>query len=797
VSIRQLDAEHCVRQSLEHLTLELQSLAGAPVGFGKARETSHPGIYKVAVRYREEHLAKACMQSAFEMLMAAVHDKPFDIEGTLTRLRDLADDVCYGPSTGSIVNAAEARDIPVRRMGTASLAVLGQGARQHRIWTAETDRTTALGESVSCDKDLTRQFLRAAGVPVPEGRTVTNVVDAWEAAQQIGLPVAVKPLDGNHGRGVCLDLKSKAEVEEAFKIAAAQGTAVIVERFAPGNEHRLLVVGDRVVAAARGETAYVTGDGKSNIRELIALQLNSDRRRGVGDAFPLNPVELDEVALLDLEHQGLKPESIPEEGRKVLIQRNGNVAHDVTDKVHPSVAAHAVLATRVVGLDVAGLDLVVSDISKPLEEQHGMFVEVNAGPGLHPHLLPASGSPRPVGEAIVDSLFKPGEDGRIPTVCVTGTNGKTTVARLIAHLLADKGRVVGTACSDGLFVGDRKIRSGDCATFVPARDLLLNPIVEAAVFEAGAESILREGLGFDRCQVAVVTNIGEADHLGCCYIEDPEQMYQVKRCPVDVVTKTGAAVLKADEPLVAEMASLSAGSVVFFALDPSCKVLAEHRAQGKRVAFSRDGHLLLAEGATEIDLGEVSAIPLCRSGAPFQCENVLAAAAAAWALGVSADDLRARLASFGEIAARFEQLSSSGPKVILDSCRNAGAISALGAALERLGTGRRTIVFAPGRERRDCDLALQGERLANVFDRVILSEGTEGGRAAALRQGLAKGSRGPQVLEIPGFQPAVRQALEGIGSDEIVVIQAPEYPSAQAVESREVISQLLALRGAA
>ena len=447
---------------LEHVTLELQNLAGMQSGFGKARETSVRGVYKVVVRSRHEEVSRACLYAARDLVMAAIEDRPFDMPATVARLRDLADSLCLGPSTACIVDAASDRRIPSIRLTEGNLVQLGYGARQRRIWTAETDQTSAIAESISSDKDLTKNLLQACGVPVPEGRIVDSPEDAWEAAEEIGVPVVVKPSDGNHGRGVSTELMTREEVEAAFKLALDEGSDVIVERFVRGNEHRLLVVGGRLAAAARGESASVVGDGRSTIVELIDTQINTDPRRGTTEDYPLNVVLVDKdpAVRLEITRQGFTPDAIPPLGAEVLIQRNGNVAFDVTDLVHPDVAATVSLAARIVGLDIAGVDLVAEDISRPLAEQRGAIVEVNAGPGLLMHLKPASGEPRPIGRAIVDSLFPEGESGRIPIVGITGTNGTNLVARLVAHLLHLSGKHVGLACSDGLYHDQRLVEKG-------------------------------------------------------------------------------------------------------------------------------------------------------------------------------------------------------------------------------------------------------------------------------------------------------------------------------------------------
>jgi len=634
---------------LEHVTIELQNLAGMQTGFGKARETSTRGVYKVVVRSRHATVSRACLEAARDLVMAAIEDRPFDVPATIASLRDIADSYCLGPSTACIVDAATDRKIPSIRLNEGNLVQLGYGARQHRIWTAETDQTSAIAESISSDKDLTKTLLQACGVPVPVGRLVESPEDAWEAAEEIGIPVVVKPRDGNHGRGVTTELMTCEDVESAYHLARDEGSGVIVERFVRGNEHRLLVVGGRLVAAARGESASVTGDGRATVTELINDQINTDPRRGTTDADPLNVILLDGDATVRFEilRQGFKPDSIPPKGQQVLIQRNGNVAFDVTDRVHPSIAAAATLAARVVGLDIAGIDLVVEDISRPFNEQRGAIVEVNAGPGLLMHLKPAEGEPRPVGKAIVDSLFKSDESGRIPIVGITGTHGKTTVARMVARLLNLSGKYVGLACSEGLFLDQRQVEKGDRASWSSAHKILLNRSVDAAVLVNSARSILSEGVAYDRCQVGVVTNIIGTEGLDKFYIHEPDQVYNVLRTQVDIVLPDGVAVLNANDPLVLKMAELCDGSVILFGMNPETPAITEHRYQGGRAVFVRYGRLIMATGKDEVTLVEVASIPLLNTGAAsFQIENVLAAVGAAWALGLSHDLIRAGIETF-------------------------------------------------------------------------------------------------------------------------------------------------------
>ncbi len=632
---------------LEHVTLELLTLAGMPGGFGRARETSRRGVYKVVVRAFQEQVARDALQGARDLVMAAIEDRSYDVGALVAGLRDTAEDLCLGPSTGAIVGGAEDRSIPSIRLNEGNLVQLGYGARQRRIWTAETDRTSAIAEGISRDKDLTKQLLSACGIAVPEGRIVESPEDAWAAAEDTGLPVVVKPRDANHGRGVCIDLSSREEIEAAYGIALDEGSGVMVERYVLGNEHRLLVVGGRVVAAVRGDVAYVTGDARSSVRELIDAQLNADPRRGGDEDAPLYTVRIDSTVRLALKQQGLSPESVPAAGRQVLIQRNGNWSHDVTDLVHPSVAAAATLAARIVGLDIAGIDLVAQDISRPLDEQRGAIVEVNAGPGLDVHANPVTGRPRPVGRAIADQLFAPDDDGRIPIVGVAGTHGLTPVCRLVAHLLHIGGTHVGLACGAGLFLDRRTVSAGDCADFESAHRLLLNRMVEAAVIENGPRTMATEGLAYDRCMVGVVPRLDPAAQLADRHIETAEQMYRVVRTQVDVVLPNGVAVLNAADPLVAEMAALCDGEVIFFTADPAAPALAAHRDDGGRAVFVRESKVVLATGPDEVVLVDTARVPLAGgTAASLDIENLLAAIGAAWALGIATDLIRTGIETF-------------------------------------------------------------------------------------------------------------------------------------------------------
>ncbi len=631
---------------LEHVVLELQNMAGMKTGFGKTRSTGVHGVYKMAFRTRDAIVGRAALDAGHRLLMSAINDEDFDMVGTVASLTELVDRYCLGPSTANIVDAATDRRIPSIRLTEGNLVQLGHGAAQRRIWTAETDQTSAIGESIASDKDLTKTLLSSCGVPVPEGALVRSAEAAWEEAQDIGLPVVVKPVDGNHGRGVTLNLMSELEVRTAYAIASEAGdsSAVLVERFIPGNEHRLLVVGKQVVAVARGESLWVTGDGTSSVSALVASQINTDPRRGDSEEHPLGRVNVqDDEILLDLKRQGLTPASIAQDGQKVLIQPNGNVSDDVTDLIHPEVAHVAALAARVVGLDIAGIDLVCEDISKPLAEQRGAIIEVNSSPGLLAHIKPASGTPRNVGAAIIAHLFADGDSGRIPLVGVTGTLGTSLIARLLGCLLNAAGKHAGVANGEGLYLDGRQVQKGDCTGFAFGERLLINRNVEAAVFESNARSILLGGLPYDRCSVGVVTDMGQLADVAEFHIDGEEALANVVRSQVDVILSEGAAVLNAADPEVVKLAELSDGRVIFYAMDESNPVMVRHRAGGERVVFARDNHIVLAEGEAEtrlLDLGKIKPATVKHPA------SVLAATAAAWALGLQQDLICGGLRAF-------------------------------------------------------------------------------------------------------------------------------------------------------
>jgi len=632
---------------LEHVVLEVQSLAGMKTGFGKTRSTGEHGVYKMAFRTRDNVVGRAALDVSHRLMMAAINDEPFDLPAAIARLTDMVDRLCLGPSTAHIVDAATDRRIPSIRLTDGNLVQLGYGAAQRRIWTAETDRTSAIAEGIASDKDMTKNLLASCGVPVPEGAIARSADAAWEEAADIGLPVVVKPIDANHGRGVSLNLNTEAEVRAAYVIASEEGDSrsVLVERFITGSEHRLLVVGRKVVAVARGESLWVTGDGRQNVAELCDSQINIDPRRGESEEFPLSPVEprKSEENQLQLKRQGLTPDTVPPAGQKVLIQMNGNVADDVTDLLHPEVAHAAALAARIVGLDIAGIDLVCEDISRPLAEQRGAIIEVNASPGLLAHTKPASGTARNVGKDIIEHLFAPDDTARIPVVGVTGSLGCSLITRLIGCLVNITGKEVGVANGEGLYLNARVISNRDSTGVEAGQRILINRNVQTAVFESNARSILQDGLPYDRCTVGVVTDMAGLADLAEFHIHDDDALRNVIRTQVDVILPDGVAVLNAANEQVAALAELCDGGVIFYAFDEQNPVLAAHRTAGERIVFVRDGRIMLAEGDAETRLNTLDTMKPSTVKYP---ENVLAAVAAAWALGVPSDLLCGGLRAF-------------------------------------------------------------------------------------------------------------------------------------------------------
>jgi cyanophycin synthetase len=784
---------------LELATLGLQAQAGCPVTFSCTKPTLEAGVFQVVVEYSEEAVGRLALELAQSLCQSALDDTLFDLASVLHQLRELDEDVRLGPSTGSVVNAALARNIPYSRMTDGSMVRFGWGSKQRRIQAAEIDATSAIAEAIAQDKELSKRLLHAAGVPVPRGRAVRDADDAWAAAQDIGLPVVVKPLDGNQGKGVTVNILNEAQLRAAYAVAIEFRDTVLVERYMPGNDFRLLVVGDKLVAAARRDPPKVVGDGVHTVAQLVDM-VNADPRRGDGHATSLTKIRFDDIARSCLRSQGFEADSIPDKGQRVNLRNNANLstggsATDVTDDVHPDVAARAVTAAHMVGLHICGVDLVCDSILRPIEEQGGGVVEVNAAPGLRMHLSPSFGKGRPVGEAIMSSLFKNGQDGRIPIVAVTGTNGKTTTVRLISHLLAQQGWCVGMTNTDGVYVDGHCIDTGDCSGPKSAKNVLHHPDVDAAVLETARGGILREGLAFDKCDVAVVTNVGSGDHLGLNYITTVDELAVLKRVIVQNVAPKGTAVLNAADPVVATMAAKTKGAVTFFALDQFHPVMATHRAQGHAVVYVDQGQMVAAKGAEKHYLN-LSDIPVTLGGAiGFQVENVMASVAAVWALGLDWDTLRAGLASFSSendnAQGRFNVFNYKGATVIADYGHNPDAMAALVQAVQAMPASRRSVVISGPGDRRDEDIRQITQILGDAFEEVVMYEDqcqrgrSDGEVMALLREGLVGAKKATQRSEIYGEFLAIDTALSHLQAGELCLVLVDQVPEAMAhIEAR-------------
>ncbi len=637
--VRRLEEGTWVGHILEHVTLELQTQAGRPAGSGRARSTSTTGIYHVVVRTTQEDLTRTCLLKARELILAAIEGKSFDVAATLRELRVLADRKGFGPSTACIVDAAVNARIPVVPLSQGNLVILGHGTRQRRIWTAETDRTSAIAESIASDKDLAKQLIAPCGIPVPEGQLIRNADAAVAAAEEIGYPVVVKPGEASRGEAVFLDLADAAAVRVAFAAAHEVDSTVIVEKYIEGEEHRLLVVGDKVVAATRAEAFRVTGNGRDTVHDLLNAALNKLADAAEPSVMPLTIEDFDDfpTVRLALARQGMSFDAVPGVNQVVVLPRHAKIGVDVLAEVHPSTVAQATLAARVVGLDIAGVDIVARDISKPLAAQGGALIEINAGPALPTHLARGANGSHLVGDAIVRHLFPANDNGRIPLIGISGSSNTTEVARMVGFLLHLQGVAVGVACGNGLYLGGRRVDHNDAANWAAGQRLLVNRTLNTAVIETTAESLLREGLPYDRCQVGLVTALALDENLARFGIQDVEQLTRLLRTQIDVVLPQGIAVLNADDADVLALATFADGEVLIYSRDAQAPAVIDALAQGRRAVYHDADELVFAHGRQ----AERQALPPM-----FDVPASLPAAACAWAANVPIDLIVSGIVSF-------------------------------------------------------------------------------------------------------------------------------------------------------
>jgi cyanophycin synthetase len=757
----------------EHIALQLQRDAGTEVGRGKTRSAGEPGRYHVIYSYAEESVGLAAGRLAVRIVNHLVEPDPaFDAASEFEQLVRLAERAAFGPSTQAILDEANLRDIPWIRLNEASLVQLGHGVHQKRIRATMTSQTSSLGVDIAQDKKLTNRLLAATGVPVPRSDVARSVDEAGAAAARVGYPVAMKPLDGNHGRGVMLNLTDDAALRAAYPAAHGESRfgAVVVESFLVGSDYRCLVIGGVLRAVAQRVPAHVDGDGKHSVADLVAAT-NADPRRGIGHEKVLTRIEVDDESIAYAAEQGYAMEAVPPRGTRIYLKRTGNmstggISIDRTEEIHPENIEIAEQAAKVIGLDIAGIDFICPDISVPVRETGGGIVEVNAAPGFRMHTNPTEGESQYVAKPVIDMLFPPGTAARIPIVAVTGTNGKTTTARMINHILKGMGRRVGMTSTDGIFIDGRLIRRGDMSGPRSASMVLQNPLVDTAVFEVARGGILREGLGYQRNDVAVVLNVA-SDHLGLGGITSLRQLAAVKQVVVEAVPRDGTAVLNADDPLVSKMASSCSGAVIYFSVDPDNEILRRQASRGRRavtVERGRNGEMIvLRQGRKSLPLVWTHLIPATFEGrARMNVVNALAATAAAWAAGAHLHDIRQGLRTFAtsyfQAPGRLNLFDLDGYRVLVDYAHNPHAMEALGDFVEALSTegangqhplvtGRRIAVVATAGDRRDRDIQELGRVAAAFFDVIVIREDTNlrgrsrGETATLVREGVEAGIR--------------------------------------------------------
>lgn len=773
---------------VEHVAIELQNLIGFSVGYGKTIDAYESGIYNVIYRYRDEACGLAAGVEAVDFVERLFNGDAIDMPAIIARLQDVRDEHMLGPSTAAIVEAAKSRGIPSTRLSDDNSYVqLGHGHRQQRIQATVTWRTNLIGSGIAADKNWTKQVLGDAGIPVPQGRICESYIGALEIAKDIGYPVAVKPLIGNHGRGVSTNICDDQALQDAFDIAAYRHPSVIVEQYIVGEDHRLLVIDGRLVAAARRRPAHVIGDGESTLQALVDVE-NRDPRRGVGHENLLTKIEIDEQSLRLLGQQNLTLQSVIAKGEVAYLKPTANLstggtATDVTDDVHPEVKYVAERIARLIGLDVIGIDLLAETLTRPLEDQSAAVVEVNAGPGFRMHLSPTHGLGRDVGRPVVDMLFPDSDDGRIPIAAVTGTNGKTTTVRLLAHLLRHARRSVGMACTGTIEVNNHVIMRGDYSGPQAAAIVLREPTVEYAVLEVARGGIMRRGLGFDECDVGVLLNIA-SDHLGEHDIHTLDELARCKSVVIEAVRKTGTAVLNADDPRVLDSRQWASGSIIFFTLDPDSPTIRQHVREHGVVFTVNDGCVVMRQGNVEAEVVPVVAVPLTFEGhAQFNIANALAASAAAYALGLSIADIQRGLQTFhpthGQNPGRTNLLEADGMKVLIDYGHNVPALEALDELVSSIPAQRRLCVAGAPGNRRDEDLVALGAQLARMHDVLFIFDNDPRERAlgetgALIRNGAEPIENNCRIEIFMEERQAVDKAFELASEGDLLVLLIDE-----------------------
>ncbi|MFN9733080.1 MAG: cyanophycin synthetase [Microcystis sp.] len=774
---------------IEHIALELQELAGTPVGFGRTRATSTPGVYNVVFEYVDEQAGRYAGRAAVRLCQSLVDTGTYskeELAQDLADLRDLCNNAALGPSTETIVKEAQARNIPWLLLSARSMVQLGYGVHQKRIQATLSSFSGILAVELACDKEGTKTILKDGGIPVPRGTVIQYLDELPAAIEEVGgFPIVIKPLDGNHGRGISIDVKNQQEAEEAYDLASAASKtrSVIVERYYKGSDHRILVINGKVAAVAERIPAHVVGDGRSTIEELIEIT-NQDPNRGDGHANVLTKITIDKTALNVLGKQGYELTSILEQGAIAYLRATANlstggIAVDRTDEIHPENVWIAQRVAKLIGLDIAGIDVVTDDIRKPLKEVDGVIVEVNAAPGFRMHVAPSRGLPRNIAAPVIDMLFPPGTPSRVPILAITGTNGKTTTSRLISHICRQTGKVVGFTTTDGVYIDDYLVEKGDNTGPYSAGMILKEPTVEIAVLETARGGILRSGLAFNQCDVGVVLNVA-ADHLGIGDIDTIEQMAKVKSVVAEVVSAEGYAVLNADDPLTVSMAEKVKGRVAYFSMSPDNPIIHDHIRRGGMAAIYENGYLSILEGEWTLRIEEAVNIPVTMQGmAPFMIANALAACLATFVQGIDIELIRQGIRTFkpsvAQTPGRMNLFDLGHHHALIDYAHNPAGYEAVGGFVGNWSGEKVGVVGGPG-DRRDDDLILLGKLSAQMFDRIIVKEDndTRGRRrgevADLILRGISQENASMRPEVILDETEALEKALSTVSEGGLVVI---------------------------
>ncbi|VBB06563.1 d-ala d-ala ligase c-terminus [Lucifera butyrica] len=769
----------------EHVALEIQNLAGYDVRFGKTRHSGRDGVYDVIIGYSVQAAAMQTVAETEKLLLAVLGRQEFSLSEAVNKVRAAAERYQLGPSTQAIYEAAVKRNIPVTRIGAENLLVLGYGCRQQRIWATITGKTGALAADLACDKYLTNQFLVNNGIPVPFSLLVEDAAQAVRAWQQIGGCVAVKPLSSNQGKGVTVKINSAAEVEQAFAVASQYDRRVLVEEYITGRQYRLCIVGYKMVAASERIPAYVMGDGVHNVAELVN-RVNEDPRRGEYHEKPLTKIKLDDIARMVLDKQQFTGASVPAAGQVVYLRESANLstggtAVDVTDIVHPDNARLVERAARIVGLDIAGIDVVAQDIARPISRENGAIIEINAAPGIRMHHFPYAGKPRDVAGAIVDHLFPAAGSGRIPITAITGTNGKTTVTRMISHIWQLAGYKVGMATTEGIYIDGYCVERGDTTGPRSSRNVLTDPLVEAAVLEVARGGIVRGGLAFDTCDVGIITNITE-DHFGQDGIEDLEDLSYLKSLIIETVKPEGAAILNADDPYVVSLLPRARGEIVFSSIYPDNIVVRRHLGAGGKAFLVKDHIIYAACGSLARPVIHVADIPVTMGGiATHNVQNAVIAAAACYSYNIPLAYIRKGLSTFEHNPGRLTVETFGQFRVCVDYGHNPAGYQALLATAGRMGASRLVgVIGAPGDRRNDVLLHI-GRIAGQGFDVIYIKEdadlrGRAPGEVAVLLQQGALDSMAPEKMHIVLEEgQAVLAALQAAKAGDLIIVFYEKY----------------------